>query len=591
MKKQLKKISAMLLAFIVLFGTTGTFCNTEVRAATSVTLTGIELAQADENLQRYKVVFSDAISATSLASWISMTVDGTTITAADRGISAYNHGDNKLTVYINYSAIQAGATSSSQITEHMVTLEQGMEFGDNVLAADVNLKVVGDSVSIHVPQTEFDLTGILLVEVDADGLPRYKVVFADPIGAFTGVWIPMIVDGTTEVTASQQKVCAYNWGNDLLTMYIDYDAIQSGATSYSDITEHIITLEAGTEFGSNVLKEDVQLKVSESSIAIYTPGTGNEGTGNEGAGNGGAGSESETTYTDITLNALRPATKGGAGGPQDDEKRYMIIFDDTTDVGATWVTAYVDGAETGVENAACIMTYGGEVVLLLQYDKVQAGATKASDIKEHIITFKAGTILGNNYKLAKDLSIKVSGQNFSIQDGKQTETGGTQTESKYEKIALNKLRSEADGGAGAAQDAEKRWLIVFDESTDVGTTWVKGYVDGAAESVDGVACIMMSGGKVVMLLQYDKVQPGATSFSEIKEHTVVFKAGTVLGDKYELAHDVTIKVNGGNFELVKGVSAATGDFVNPWNIVMFTLAGTCMLVMAYAYTRRKEEHR
>ena len=267
----------------------------------------------------------------------------------------------------------------------------------------------------------------------------------------------------------------------------------------------------------------------------------------------------DTNYNDIVLDALRPTTEGGAGGPQDDEKRYLIIFDETTDVGATWVPGYVDGADKSVANAACIMMLGGKVTMLLQYDKVQSGATKFSQITPHTITFKAGTLLGNNYRLAEDLTIYVSGQTFSLTQSSQgSGSGGSQSGGQYRDITLDTLRPATEGGAGGSQDGEKRYLIIFNETTDIGAAWITGYVDGATQGTENVACLLMTGGKVAMLLQYDKVQAGATVASEIKEHTVTFKAGTLLGNNYKLAKDLTIYVNGHNFSLSKASLGAGG---------------------------------
>ncbi len=385
----MKKIFSAALAIIMVFA----LClSAAAETPTEVTFgEAIATVSCADNLgtngvnSRYLIVFNEDVDVGS--AYVSVDVDGSTVDASTKAVYfSPPDGATKPYLYIEYRALEDGVTEAANIGRHIVTIKAGTLFqnGTLSLSKDIVLLIKGASVSIYVPKTPLTLTGIEVTAAD-DDLHRYKVVFSDTLsGAQFGVWSAMTVDGTTQITAADQGISAYNHGDGKLAIYINYSAIQPGAASSSDISAHIITLSKGMVYGDYELAEDVQLKVSGNKVTIYKPATL------------------------ITLDTIAD------GAPQNDEQRYLIIFDETTDVGAAWATGYVDGSETGVENAACFMMIGGKVTALLQYRAFGDDITSWEQITEHTITFKAGTELGNNCELADDVNITVKYNEFKL---------------------------------------------------------------------------------------------------------------------------------------------------------------------------------
>ncbi len=370
-------------------------------------LTGLHNSTTvQEDLHRYKIIFTDTISDEQFGIWSSMAVDDSrVITAADQGICAYNHGDSLLTVYINYDAVQPGATVSSDVTAHIITLRKGTVYGDYELTEDVRLKVEGSSVLImadeqHLTDVTFGET-ISVAEcqndLEANDInSRYLIVFDEDV-AVGSAYVTIDVDGTTISADTKEAYFSPPSSESKPYFYIEYRALESGVTKAEHIGRHIVTIKAGALFqnGTMQLANDIVLLIDGTSVSIYDP-------------------DAPVTIvtTPVTLTSLYSVE------PQEDLQRYKVIFADNISGQefGVWCSMTVDGSReiTEADQGICVYNHGDNLLTFyINYSAIQPGATVSSDVEKHIITLRKGMIFGE-FELAEDVLLKAEGGSVSL---------------------------------------------------------------------------------------------------------------------------------------------------------------------------------
>lgn len=169
---------------------------------------------------------------------------------------------------------------------------------------------------------------------------------------------------------------------------LQYNVLDEGATSYSQVGSHTLHIKAGTPLGNTadcVITNDLAFQI-----------------------NGGA-------VTQLTPVALAPYMMVD----QSVSSRYWIsVYDkngtsfDTADRYWSNNTVILDGQPI----TDGVNYYNGEtgadpsrLVLLLNYGVVQAGATSSAQVTAHTLTIPSGTVLGNLYFVTNELTFGING--------------------------------------------------------------------------------------------------------------------------------------------------------------------------------------
>ncbi len=405
------------------------------------------------------------------------------------------------------------ATANRDITFFKVRVDyRGTEDWSQNVCTISNLEIQDPVVTPPAANT-ITITGLGDNGAQDGDLKRYLVrlngLTAAQITGIHGKQAVVYVDGVQKTGAEY-----YDLGGQI-ALLLPYSVLEDGnKTLASQLSAHTIVLKAGTVVGDYTIATDFTFNVNQYSIA-------------EGAA---------SNPNAITITGL------GDNGAQDgDLKRYLVRLNGLTAAQITGIhgkpaVVYVDGVQkTGAE----YYDLGGQIALLLPYSVLEDGnKTLASQLSAHTIVLKAGTVVGD-YTIAADFTFNVN--QYSVAEG---------TASNANAITITSL-----GECGAQDGDLKRYLIRLNGLTAAQVTGIHGqravvYVDGVQKT--GAEYYDL-GGQIALLLPYSVLEDGnKTLASQLSEHTIVLKEGTVVGD-YTIAADFAINVN--QYGIEQGASA------------------------------------
>ncbi len=237
----------------------------------------------------------------------------------------------------------------------------------------------------------------------------------------------------------------------------------------------------------------------------------------------------ETDDSEITLQL-----QTNISAAQDGSGRYLLYFDgikDTSNIYWDNNIVYIDGnARTGEGVNYAVLD--GMLGLCLKYQQVQPGATSASEIGEHLLHIKAGTLISSGqYTVVNDVWIKLDGYNITL----------------LESVTLTYAR-------GSVQDDEgnRRYLLRFDGLTDTSNIYWDNntvYIDDEAKNGDGVNYAVLDG-QLALCLKYDQIEEGVTTAMNLSKHILTIKSGTMLAGKYVLNNTIIIELDGNTITLL-----------------------------------------
>lgn len=231
----------------------------------------------------------------------------------------------------------------------------------------------------------------------------------------------------------------------------------------------------------------------------------------------------------------------------------LITTDQTTIANESYSgTYYLDGVEKTFDYDSGVFWWGtGENSIYLWINNVatlQEGASSADELYSHLLTIKEGTKIGD-WTVGKTL-------NFRIYQGTMT-----LLESVAE-TTVNYVGSSAqDGDSGA-----RYWITLgmpnLDQSMRLPNSidffdWHESsiYIDGEVKTCGEYYFTDLENKETMgLFLNYEYLEEGVTSASEIKEeHIVTIKAGTLIQDVY-VTNDLTLRINpGGSVDVLSTV--------------------------------------
>lgn len=253
----------------------------------------------------------------------------------------------------------------------------------------------------------------------------------------------------------------------------------------------------------------------------------------------------------------------------------LITTDQTTIANECYSgTYYLDGVEKSFDYDSGVFWWGtGEKSIYLWINNVatlQEGASSADELYSHLLTIKEGTKIGD-WTVGKTL-------NFRIYQGTMT-----LLESVAE-TTVNYVGSSAqDGDSGA-----RYWITLgmpnLAQSPKLPTTvdffdWKESriYIDGEVKTCAQYYFTDTEEKKTMgMFLNYNDLEEGVTSASEIKEeHIVTIKAGTLIQDVY-VTNDLTLRINpGGSVDAITTVTPewSHNELAGGYRYIYYTFSG------------------
>ncbi len=357
-----------------------------------------------------------------------------------------------------------------------------------------------------VEGTPMTLTGVTSVKRANDWIFYFTPSFtvnqddftATKDWAFLGNYNKLIIDdGTNRNTAGGSEIYAFQSGN------IGFTISPAQGLPAAPVTGTTVTFPAGLQ----LTYHGVVYEISKDIIFDYN----------------GTQFVERIEYSEFSL------SWGTDHKAQDELTRYFTYplgatAEQAADMHQKYVTIYVDG--TPVENGVEFYNDGGKLLLLFQYSKIESGATTAEAMQPHNIQIKAGTIIGR-CKLMNDFNFYVN----------KTEIGEGSYKT-YSEFALT-------WDSGAAQNTNNRYLIypngMTDEQlADAHGQYVTLYVDG--NPVENGIQFWNLEGKILLIVNYAKLETGVTTAEELQPHNLQVKAGTIVNN-CKLTSDFNFFVN------------------------------------------------
>lgn len=285
---------------------------------------------------------------------------------------------------VNYSAIQANATVSTDVGEHIIRIPKGTYVADLVFAEDVWIKVDGRSISVYKPPVTMSMTSSGYQDGN-NGNYRYIFYLTPDDGReIVAIGSPsntILVDGK-EVSQGISWLATTS-SSTSYGLCVKYDAIVSGVQSASQIGEHVLTVPKGTVVGDVKLAENLYIKVNNTTRTELTPVT------------------LQHTETVCGIDT------------------YQMQF---TVEGVTSAITNISNAEVFVDGEVtneATYNFGGNdengyyIQLFLPYSAVQSGANTAAEVTEtHTIQIGKGALL-SDMVLKEDVDVLVKGESVT----------------------------------------------------------------------------------------------------------------------------------------------------------------------------------
>lgn len=458
-------------------------------------------------------------------------VDGTTVT--DRfwnGNTVYINGEAKSGTGVHYAMTsdsqillclsynQFGASTSAEISNATLEIRSSTMLGsDCVISNTLTFDVNGANVTTAVPKEVVTLTdravdgattgnGFYFVTDPVDSYPSDSSWGTNTFFSTGGVYI----DGTLESSVFLKKI--------LDNLY--YVCLLDVGKAVS--ANQVVTIDG------SIKNSDVEVVFTKTSFVF----TGSEWNVCE---NPTDDEEEEVrTFAVSTVSA------------QDSNTRYLICFDTGEELPSNandcWNNnvVYIDGVEqTGSGVNYTILN--NQLVLCLQYARLEEGATTAGDLGSHTVLIKEGTLIGD-YEVPHDLAIYTNQWS-----GSQMVCG---------EISL--------GSGSAAQDASTRYVIYID--TPGYTAMSAAAVDVKIDDVEATLDLPEVGGGYAIIVPYSALG-SATVATEMGKHTIQIPKGTVIGGFYN-TNDYAIVIDG----------SVIGETTYVPNTVQVTLEGNTLVI-------------
>lgn len=243
---------------------------------------------------------------------------------------------------------------------------------------------------IQLPETEVQAaatnvtlsTGSALGPSDSNG--RYNIflgVSGADISSFSSdaAGNTVYLDGKPLTGGS--KAVEYHLVSNELLLCVYYNVIEAGATTAAEIGTHSLVIPAGTVIGSGDT-----CYITQNDMGYYIDGTTIQQK---------QVVEFQTTATNVS---------------QDFATRYQMWFSAPTGVLATGATEGTISATVDGNSATATWAVSGDNLLfLLSYSQVEAGATTASSIGSHTVTIPSGTVLSSGFMVKDTLTYTING--------------------------------------------------------------------------------------------------------------------------------------------------------------------------------------
>ena len=505
--KKIKKIIAMIVAVGLIAGTMPAQ-SLLVQAEDTRTLTYASGATQDSN-NRYLIYLnvegttaSDTLPGSSSAYWSNNTVyiDGKAVSGDGVNYSITSSTANNVRqVYLclKYVRVEETATKASNIGTHLLYIPAGTVIGGITTANDISVKLNGTSVS--------QAYGVNLTRSGGGNQPgssRYQVVFnLNGVTAFPDAesvyWnqSKVLIDGVETAVPFGYRNSNYSETTPLsFAAYVSYNTLLSGATTASGAGKHLMEIPAGTFFGKLAVLETVRVLLVNGNILDV--------------------SEQELTCA--------------GGGGQDNNSRYLIYLGNCVAPATSSFAdndVYIDGEL--VEELDVFSLADGSWGLILPYAKIPNGGSTSGTMGSHEMVIPKGSLVGN-YITTNDLTITID--NYTIVK-KNTLT-----------LELQKV---------VAHESNKRYQLTFslgDATADLasGSYWNNQtlYVDGSTKTEGVHWAPSTSSNTLVLYLDYNAVQEGASSYSHVTDtHIVKVPKGTMIGDIY-IEKDMILQISG-----------------------------------------------
>lgn len=451
------------------------------------------------------------------------------------GISSWANDGEYYIAYVPYDKIKSGATTAAQVGEHLITIPRESYVGNIMFKNDAVVHVNGTSVKPAL-KVEFLEAGY---QDNNDGHYRYLIW----IHLTEAVDISGMIGKQTTIEVNGEHMLAY-WtaqsaaGNCALA--IDYTTLDPSAVYAADVGEFFVTLPKGTPMGDRLTANDLDVRIDGR-----------------------------------TIEKLASVEMIGSTGGND--QWYALIFrpaDGRTPVapGNASNTIYVDGKE--VLNAVGLWdSWTYDYCAYVKANKVEAGASKYTEVTgTHCIMMPKGTRVGD-LVFANDVYFKISpgAQSPSI-IGEKMELGfeGFETQNSAYKISL-KVSGIANAAklAGAAPN-----LYVADTQKTNSTIQ---YVANDSDTID-------------LILPYNVVKEGATSYSDITEAYIITIRKGVLFNGVVLTKETKFVVNGSYVAQVAtsyttvNLGAHSTNSTSGTNLLKFTSNPTDRLAVGGSYS-------
>ncbi len=529
--KRCKKLIALFMAFVMLVsvGVWQESSDSVAADTPEVTFSWKNAGTQDyDPLYRYLITLKiDGVSAIPASDSGNNTlyIDGKAVT--HEGISYSSAGtdetDGKPLIYLclKFEALEEGAGSVAELTQsHTVVIKKGTVIRGMKLAEDFAFVL---NKYTCTPLTSVSLKFASFVNQTNADLNRYYIRLsvsgaATPFEKDSSIYNNNIVyvDGTAK---TGEGVNYYDDESGYLILLLRWDKVQDGVTNSAEVTRHTVTIREGTIIGGYMyVAEDCEMIVEKGNVSQPTP---------------------------VKL-------QWASGASQNNQTRYLItLYTGMTELGSGEdTTLTIDGKEvthSGISyssSAPAAADGTKQIYLCLQYGVLQEGAVSDEEItQQRTIVIKKGTVI-RGMVVAEDFAFTVNGSTVTPLTSVSMNLANY-AHQDWDGLARYFVNLSV---AGATSPFKQNGVSLSKESLV--------YIDGAAST--GIEYYdNTESGYLTMLVDYQDLEEGAVTKTDVGDHTLVVKQGTIIGGYMYVAETFTLHFTGAQVEQI--VSTAEED--------------------------------
>ena len=498
----MKKIIGILLAIIMIVGIMPTNLQTVYAAETQTTI-AFSHAGAQDNSTRYLIYFTLSDAATAELTnrfWNNNTIYVDGVAKSGTGVN-YTIISGQLALCLQYAVLEDGVSSAASMGKHVVMIPAGTMLGGSAgnltTTNDLCLYIDGSSVTEKTP-----VRLSLVSALNQPGNSRYLLYLnVDGTTVTDRFWNGNIVYINGEAKTGTGVNYAMASDSQIL-LCLTYN--QFGASTSDEISDAVLEIRSGTLLGNDcVISNSLSFDVNGANVTAAVP-------------------KEVVTLTD---RATDGATTGGG---------FYFVTDpiDSYPSDSTWGTntffstggVYIDGTLESTVFLKKILDNLYYVCLLDAGKSVSANQVVTID----------GSIKNNDVEVVfTKTSFVFTGSEWNVCDNP--------TDDEEEEVRTFAVSTVS------AQDSNTRYLIYFDTGEELPSNanecWNNNvvYIDGVEQTGSGVNYTIISN-KLVLCLQYTRLEEGVTTAEDLGAHTILIKEGTLIGD-YVVPHDLAICTN------------------------------------------------